>query len=63
MTEEEHRKALFDYIVMKTKKVAIGPLEYCGNGTVIQAPSGKERCDLCFFLLAYSFLIDFSTPV
>lgn len=35
---------LFRYIVTKTNKVAIGPLEYCGNGTIIWSTRGEKRC-------------------
>ena len=33
---------LFKNIVKSTNKVAIGPLEYCGNAHVIQGPHGRE---------------------
>lgn len=33
---------LFEYIVAKTNKVAIGPLEYCGNGEVIRSTHKKK---------------------
>ncbi|KAJ7780661.1 hypothetical protein DFH07DRAFT_765177 [Mycena maculata] len=32
---EERRRMLFSYIVEKTRKVAIGPLEYCGNAHLV----------------------------
>lgn len=28
---QDRKRMLFSYIVEKTQKVAIGPLEYCGN--------------------------------
>jgi hypothetical protein len=33
---------LFEHIVTKTNKVAIGPLEYCGNGGVIHSTHKKK---------------------
>lgn len=34
---------LFKNIVNSERDVAIGPLEYCGNGTVIRMAHGKKR--------------------
>jgi hypothetical protein len=31
---------LFKHIVLKTNGVSIGPLEYCGNGLVMNKPGG-----------------------
>jgi len=39
---DERRKMLFSHIVTKTRKVAIGPLEYCGNGTIIRTSHGEK---------------------
>jgi len=45
---------LFNTIVSDTRAVAIGPLEYCGNGRVIKLPHGKTLYDslpaFCFSL-------------
>lgn len=41
MTDAERAKLLFQYIVEKTNKVAIGPLEYCGNAIVLRTPHGQ----------------------
>lgn len=40
--QNEHKTMLFKHIVTKTKKVAIGPLEYCGNGIVVKTTHGKN---------------------
>ena len=41
VTGSKRHAMLFTTIVQDTKAVAIGPLEYCGNGKVIQLPHGK----------------------
>lgn len=41
VTGSDRDKMLFDYIVTQTKKVAIGPLEYCGNGTIVRTTHSK----------------------
>lgn len=41
ITGQKRRTMLFSTIVSNTRAVAIGPLEYCGNGRVIKLPHGK----------------------
>ena len=36
------QKMLFEHLVCKTKRVAIGPLEYCGNGLVVHSTHRKK---------------------
>jgi len=43
----------FKTIVADTKAVAIGPLEYCGNGKVVQLPHGKKMCILIKFYIYF----------
>lgn len=50
--DKEKKKRLFQTIVSQTNSVAIGPLEYCGNGASILLPSGKKLC--VFFLDWYN---------
>ena len=38
---QKRHAMLFNTIVLDTRAVAIGPLEYCGNGRVIKLPHGK----------------------
>lgn len=46
---------LFSTILSDTRGVAIGPLEYCGNGKVIKLPHGKTLYVLLFY--PYMYLI------
>ncbi|KIM36355.1 hypothetical protein M413DRAFT_14026 [Hebeloma cylindrosporum] len=41
VTGQKRHAMLFSTIVSDTRAVAIGPLEYCGNGKVIKLPHGK----------------------
>jgi hypothetical protein len=41
--KKEREEAMFEYIITRTKQVAIGPLEYCGNAKVIKTSHGKKR--------------------
>ena len=40
-TPLEISKRLFTYIVTKTRKVSIGPLEYCASGDTERTTHGK----------------------
>jgi hypothetical protein len=44
VTGKNRQDMLFKTIVNRQKDVAVGPLEYCGNGTVIRTTHGKKRC-------------------
>jgi hypothetical protein len=37
ITDPTRQKMLFKHIVQNTDSVAIGPLEYCGNGLTIRS--------------------------
>ncbi|KAF8886455.1 hypothetical protein CPB84DRAFT_1850134 [Gymnopilus junonius] len=45
-TGPERRRRLFSTIVTESQGVAIGPLEYCGNGRILQLPSGRKQLSL-----------------
>lgn len=60
VTGSKRHSMLFTTIVSDTKAVAIGPLEYCGHGKVIQLPHGKTMyvaMALIIFLLALILLL------
>ncbi|KAH8118043.1 hypothetical protein DFH11DRAFT_1808680 [Phellopilus nigrolimitatus] len=40
---EEKKKMTFRYVVEKTQKVAIGPLEYCGHADIVKKQGGKGQ--------------------
>jgi hypothetical protein len=42
VSRENRETMLFEHIVKNTNKVAIGPLEYCGNGRVIRTTHNKK---------------------
>jgi len=42
VSQHKRTTMLFEHIVTKTNKVAIGPLEYCGNGGVIRSTHKKK---------------------
>ncbi|KAF4564956.1 hypothetical protein EYR40_011129 [Pleurotus pulmonarius] len=43
LTGSEKDTRLFSNIVRKSVSVAVGPLEYCGNGRVIKTPHSEKR--------------------
>jgi len=54
---------LFSTIVSDTRAVAIGPLEYCGNGKVIKMPHGKTVYVLPHFVLTSLQISDIHSRV
>jgi len=42
ITGQEWNAMLFSHIVKNTRNVAIGPLEYCGNGRIVQMAKGVQ---------------------
>ncbi|KAF8054957.1 hypothetical protein FPV67DRAFT_1459652 [Lyophyllum atratum] len=50
ITGSDRERLLFKHIVLNSSDVAIGPLEYCGNGRVINTSHGAKLCVISFLL-------------
>ncbi|KAH7906784.1 hypothetical protein BJ138DRAFT_1104858 [Hygrophoropsis aurantiaca] len=46
--KKDRDNMMFRYIVHNTVDVVVGPLEYCGNGHIVQGAGGKELLSICY---------------
>ena len=54
---QERKQMLIQDIINNTNKVAIGPLEYCGNGTVIHTTHNTQEKNVGHLQLFFMLLI------